>query len=143
MEGAAAEQAEQEELMVLPELGAVVNNNNNNYQGNNNNSNNNETEDFEESSNANSPSSRVSPLVSVSTAASRPNPLFIPKFGPGQQQGQLGQLGQGLDWQTGKQNLCERGQYLLETGVWSDCTFIVGLPPNVKVCGICTYTNLN
>merc|ERR1739844_370089 len=38
-----------------------------------------------------------------------------------------------LDWQINKQNLGERGQYLLETGVWSDCTFIVGLPPTVRV----------
>ena len=38
-----------------------------------------------------------------------------------------------LDWQITKQNLSERGQYLLETGIWSDCTFVVGLPPNLKV----------
>ena len=38
-----------------------------------------------------------------------------------------------LDWQMTKQNLSERGQYLLETGIWSDCTFVVGLPPNIKV----------
>ena len=38
-----------------------------------------------------------------------------------------------VDWQINKQNLSERGQYLLETGIWSDCTFVVGLPPNLKV----------
>ena len=38
-----------------------------------------------------------------------------------------------LDWQINKQNLSERGQYLLETGIWSDCTFVVGLPPTVRV----------
>ena len=38
-----------------------------------------------------------------------------------------------LDWQMTKQNLGERGQYLLETGIWSDCTFVVGLPPTVRV----------
>lgn len=30
------------------------------------------------------------------------------------------------DWQTTKQRLAERGQYLLESGLWSDCNFIVG-----------------
>lgn len=38
-----------------------------------------------------------------------------------------------LDWQMTKQNLSERGAYLLETGIWSDCTFVVGLPPTVRV----------
>ncbi|XP_070163943.1 BTB/POZ domain-containing protein 2 isoform X2 [Polyergus mexicanus] len=33
------------------------------------------------------------------------------------------------DWQTSKQKLSERGQYLLETGQWSDCNFIVGQEP--------------
>ena len=37
-----------------------------------------------------------------------------------------------LDWQMTKQNLSERGQYLLETGLWSDCTFVVGLPPSQR-----------
>ena len=27
----------------------------------------------------------------------------------------------------------ERGRHLFETGIWSDCEFIVGLPPNIKV----------
>ncbi|KAL6267349.1 BTB/POZ domain-containing protein 6-like [Pogonomyrmex barbatus] len=34
------------------------------------------------------------------------------------------------DWQTSKQKLTERGQYLLETGQWSDCNFIVGQEPH-------------
>ena len=37
------------------------------------------------------------------------------------------------DWQLTKASLCERGQYLLESGLWSDCQFIVGLSPNIKV----------
>ena len=27
----------------------------------------------------------------------------------------------------------ERGRHLLESGLWSDCEFTVGLPPNIKV----------
>ena len=39
-----------------------------------------------------------------------------------------------LDWQLTKNSLAERGSYLLETGIWSDCTFVVGVQPqNVKV----------
>lgn len=38
------------------------------------------------------------------------------------------------DWQLTKSSLCERGQYLLESGLWSDCQFVVGLSPNIKVC---------
>ena len=38
-----------------------------------------------------------------------------------------------IDWQQNQQNLSERGQYLLETGIWSDCTFIVGILPTVRV----------
>ena len=34
------------------------------------------------------------------------------------------------DWQTDKYKLSERGQYLLETGQWSDCSFIVGNEPH-------------
>lgn len=34
------------------------------------------------------------------------------------------------DWQTTKKQVKERGQYLLETGRWSDCRFIVGTEPN-------------
>ena len=39
-----------------------------------------------------------------------------------------------LDWQLTKNSLAERGSYLLETGIWSDCTFIVGVQAqNIKV----------
>jgi len=38
-----------------------------------------------------------------------------------------------VDWQSQKPKLSERGAHLLETGIWSDCQFVVGLPPNVKV----------
>lgn len=34
------------------------------------------------------------------------------------------------DWQTNKQRLSERSQYLLETGQWSDCKFVVGQEPH-------------
>jgi len=37
------------------------------------------------------------------------------------------------DWQTTKCRVAERGRHLFETGIWSDCEFIVGLPPNIKV----------
>jgi len=37
------------------------------------------------------------------------------------------------DWQTSKQKLSERGQYLLETGQWSDCNFIVGQEPQQQI----------
>lgn len=33
------------------------------------------------------------------------------------------------DWQISKQKISERGRYLLETGQWSDCKFIVGQEP--------------
>ncbi|TRY62081.1 hypothetical protein TCAL_12261 [Tigriopus californicus] len=36
----------------------------------------------------------------------------------------------GYDWQTTKTKLSDRGGHLLETGLWSDCTFVVGIPPN-------------
>eukprot|EP00095_Tigriopus_kingsejongensis_P000900 maker-scaffold186_size273091-snap-gene-0.16 protein:Tk00900 transcript:maker-scaffold186_size273091-snap-gene-0.16-mRNA-1 annotation:"btb poz domain-containing protein 6-a" len=39
-------------------------------------------------------------------------------------------LGQGLDWQTIKPKLSDRGRHLLDTGIWSDCQFVVGIPPN-------------
>ncbi|XP_020282828.1 BTB/POZ domain-containing protein 1-like [Pseudomyrmex gracilis] len=38
-------------------------------------------------------------------------------------------MGPPCDWQISKQNFEERGQYLLETGLWSDCQFIVGQEP--------------
>ncbi|KAL3269936.1 hypothetical protein HHI36_008993 [Cryptolaemus montrouzieri] len=37
------------------------------------------------------------------------------------------------DWQTTRKQIKERGQYLLETGTWSDCRFIVGTEPNQQV----------
>ncbi|XP_076271238.1 BTB/POZ domain-containing protein 1 isoform X3 [Rhynchophorus ferrugineus] len=37
------------------------------------------------------------------------------------------------DWQITRKLLKERGQYLLETGIWSDCRFIVGSEPNQQV----------
>ena len=39
-----------------------------------------------------------------------------------------------LDWQTTKSSLTQRAAHLLESGLWTDCEFHVGLPPNVKVC---------
>ena len=48
-----------------------------------------------------------------------------------------------VDWQINKQNLSERGQYLLETGIWSDCTFVVGLPPNLKVSTTCNLQDFH
>lgn len=33
------------------------------------------------------------------------------------------------DWQTARKRLCERGKYLLVTGKWSDCRFLVGTEP--------------
>ena len=38
-----------------------------------------------------------------------------------------------LDWQITKSKLTERSAHLLETGLWTDCEFHVGLPPNIKV----------
>ena len=37
------------------------------------------------------------------------------------------------DWQTAATRLAERGKHLLETGVWSDCQFTVGLSPHTQV----------
>ena len=37
------------------------------------------------------------------------------------------------DWQTGATRLAERGKHLLDTGVWSDCEFMVGLAPTMKI----------
>ncbi|KOC67580.1 BTB/POZ domain-containing protein 6-A [Habropoda laboriosa] len=39
-------------------------------------------------------------------------------------------MGLPCDWQIKKQKLLERSQYLLETGQWSDCKFIVGQEPH-------------
>ncbi|XP_018326917.1 BTB/POZ domain-containing protein 6 isoform X2 [Agrilus planipennis] len=37
------------------------------------------------------------------------------------------------DWQTVRKTVKERGQYLLEAGIWSDCRFIVGTEPHQQV----------
>ncbi|KAJ8686524.1 hypothetical protein QAD02_022318 [Eretmocerus hayati] len=37
------------------------------------------------------------------------------------------------DWQTTKQKIAQRSQYLLEMGQWSDCKFIVGQEPNQQI----------
>ncbi|XP_076633011.1 BTB/POZ domain-containing protein 2 [Colletes latitarsis] len=39
-------------------------------------------------------------------------------------------MGLPCDWQINKQKISERIQYLLETGQWSDCNFIVGEEPH-------------
>jgi len=39
----------------------------------------------------------------------------------------------GNDWQTCATRLSERGKHLLDTGVWSDCEFIVGVTPNMRI----------
>ncbi|XP_031843981.1 BTB/POZ domain-containing protein 2 [Nomia melanderi] len=39
-------------------------------------------------------------------------------------------MGLPCDWQINKHKISERGQYLLETGQWSDCKFIVGQEPH-------------
>lgn len=36
----------------------------------------------------------------------------------------------GTDWQLGCGQLKERGGHLLQTGQWSDCTFVVGVEPH-------------
>ena len=38
-----------------------------------------------------------------------------------------------MDWQLGKTSMADRGAYILETGLWSDCQFTVGVAPHVKV----------
>ena len=53
---------------------------------------------------------------------------------PGEEGGALARLGECPgDWQTGATRLAERGKHLLDTGVWSDCEFIVGIAPNMKI----------
>ncbi|XP_055692411.1 BTB/POZ domain-containing protein 6-B-like [Lutzomyia longipalpis] len=37
------------------------------------------------------------------------------------------------DWQLGKHDIKSRGQHLLETGLWADCHFLLGVPPNQEV----------
>ncbi len=41
-----------------------------------------------------------------------------------------------VDWQSTKSKLSDRGAHLLETGLWSDCQFVVGNTPNVQVSNI-------
>lgn len=38
-----------------------------------------------------------------------------------------------VDWQMTRKKVKQRGQYLLETGQWSDCRFIVGTDPHQQV----------
>ena len=45
---------------------------------------------------------------------------------------------QNLDWQVTKPKLTDRSSHLLETGLWADCQFHVGLPPNIKVISMLT-----
>lgn len=42
-------------------------------------------------------------------------------------------MGLPCDWQTTKQKVSQRGQYILETGQWSDCKFIVGQEPHQQI----------
>ena len=51
--------------------------------------------------------------------------------GPGPGVARFGEYGS--DWQTGVTRIAERGKYLLENGTWSDCEFIVGIAPNIKI----------
>jgi len=37
------------------------------------------------------------------------------------------------DWQVSKQKIAQRSQYLLESGTWSDCRFIVGQEPQQQI----------
>lgn len=43
------------------------------------------------------------------------------------------QMAAPCDWQMTKKKVMDRGQYLLETGQWSDCRFIVGIDPHQQV----------
>ncbi|XP_012273961.1 BTB/POZ domain-containing protein 2 isoform X2 [Orussus abietinus] len=42
-------------------------------------------------------------------------------------------MGLPCDWQISKRNVSQRGRYLLETGQWSDCNFIVGQEPHQQI----------
>ncbi|XP_011308140.1 uncharacterized protein [Fopius arisanus] len=42
-------------------------------------------------------------------------------------------MGLPCDWQISKQKVAQRGRYLLETGQWSDCKFIVGQEPQQQI----------
>lgn len=39
----------------------------------------------------------------------------------------------GIDWQTSCHRVKDRGDYLLKTGKWADCHFLVGTEPNQTV----------
>ncbi|XP_040581914.1 BTB/POZ domain-containing protein 2 [Lepeophtheirus salmonis] len=38
-----------------------------------------------------------------------------------------------LSWQSVKTKLSQKGKYILDTGTWSDCRFLVGIPPDSKI----------
>ncbi|XP_008547873.1 BTB/POZ domain-containing protein 6-A isoform X2 [Microplitis demolitor] len=42
-------------------------------------------------------------------------------------------MGLPCDWQISKQKISQRGRYLLESGQWSDCKFIVGQEPQQQI----------
>lgn len=42
-------------------------------------------------------------------------------------------MNESSDWQLKNEKLSERGKYLLDSGLWSDCKFIVGIEPNTRV----------
>lgn len=42
-------------------------------------------------------------------------------------------MGLPCDWQISRDKLTERGRYILETGQWADCKFIVGQEPQQKI----------
>ncbi|XP_043287451.1 BTB/POZ domain-containing protein 2-like [Venturia canescens] len=44
-------------------------------------------------------------------------------------------MGSPCNWQITKQGIAARGQYVLESGQWSDCQFLVGVPPNQEIVG--------
>ena len=77
---------------------------------------------------------------SSSGSSSRSNSSDSEVLGPGDwqlHQESAGVVARGvesaMDWQTGATRLAERGKHLLDTGVWSDCEFIVGIAPNMKI----------
>lgn len=43
---------------------------------------------------------------------------------------QMAAAPQQFDWQVSRKEVRERGQYLLENSLWTDCRFIVGIEPN-------------
>lgn len=47
--------------------------------------------------------------------------------------GKVAAMGLPCDWQSTKQRVSQRGQYLLESGQWSDCKFIVGQEPQQQI----------